>query len=136
MKDKHIITIESLVAMELKLRRYTHSPQCKAYTECPNKHSICKERLGLDTSMLWELANEVLTLHEYLDTYFKNSVLVRTKDIRSAITRIETLVVAFDAILHRHGYYPLCDTITALYPLLDQVKSLLRKSGGKKGGNV
>ena len=132
MKDKYTNTIMKVMNMELELRKYAHAPGCTAYTHCPSSHSNCKENLGLDTSIAWELANELNTVHEYLQIYFRNQPFFSTKKIEETISKVEIITSAFSSVLYRHNYRVLSYIINDVYPLLDLVRSLLKVRRSKR----
>ena len=36
------------------LRGYCHHPQCRHTKSCPQRHTKCRDRLGLDTAIAWK----------------------------------------------------------------------------------
>jgi hypothetical protein len=38
------------------LRKYCHQRKCRELHECPETHEICREMLGLDTSIAWSIS--------------------------------------------------------------------------------
>jgi len=42
-----------------KLVEYCHSEECTKLLECPEQHEKCKEKLGLDTAIAWELYRHI-----------------------------------------------------------------------------
>ena len=68
MKEKKIQEVRGdLEKIEEALRRYCHSEGCREIHVCPNFHEECAKRLGLDTSIAWELAGEVRLLAEGIE---------------------------------------------------------------------
>lgn len=84
------------------LRRYVHLPTCTEIYSCPNKHPNCQKRLGLDTAIAWELADELAALLDYfmLTSTFSDSI----RDwLIQKIERTFTKTEAFRSLLQRHA---------------------------------
>lgn len=102
--------VEEIVKVEVALQKYAHSARCKFYVECPATHDTCKKRLGLDTSIAWDLAYHISTLYE--------SKKLIQEDLKTKVGQIDYLTTALSNIVNRHGY-------TKLRALIKQVKSVL-----------
>jgi len=56
----------STEVMQEQLLKYCHDEGCKDFTECPEKHIVCSNYLGLNTAIAWIAATVVNT--ESVDT--------------------------------------------------------------------
>ena len=126
--------IQELRGVITELRKYAHSPDCGDFLKCPTEHQNCKWRLGLDTSIAWELADMASDLLEYIvDSKADGTYSAPTA--QEAIIRVAKVGSAFDRVLFRHGYKPLRYEIIKLPTALAQVLKWLKEEG-KKGGNL
>lgn len=111
--------LEELQEVVLKLRKYAHHPNCPDTLRCPAGHPDCKEKLGLDTAMAWDLADEVTKILNYIPSAKREGSYSFTF-VRDEIFRIAMNGNAFDRVLFKHGYLPL------RYIMADLSKSLAR----------
>ena len=126
--------LQELRGVIADLRKYAHNPACEDFLLCPTSHPNCQGRLGLDTSLAWELADMSSTLLEYIvDSKADGTYSASTA--QEEILRVATVASACDRALFRHGYKPLRSEIIKLLSALTQVFRWVREED-KKGGNV
>ena len=118
--------IEALQEVIGKLRKYAHNPDCEAFLQCPNWHQDCKAKLGLDTAIAWDLADELSKMLNYIATSKREGSYSFTF-VRDEIFRIALNGNAFDRVLFKHGYLPLRYLISDMNKALARVLDILRR---------
>ena len=118
--------IQEVGEVVMRLRKYAHSEACEAYLACPLHHEECKSMLGLDTSIAWELANELNAIHGYLTRYYGGSGF-DSQHVYKKVEKVSTLADSFGRVLARHGYTTLGAEIDNVHSALALTVGLLNR---------
>ena len=104
--------IERLEKATEGLARYCHAEDCEDIWDCPLNHEKCSRKIGLDTSIAWEMAERFKYAYEILqrDPPWPRDVI---REIL-LITRFISGVVARHKIGFPKLWEPLCDGWRAL----------------------
>ena len=92
--------IEDLEFYNIKLRKYCHNKDCSYIYDCPENHKKCKDKLGLNTSIAWIIANKLRGFIVNYKVYDKRKcIAIKHKLFKELYISLNTLriVVSFHA---------------------------------------
>jgi len=79
-KEKMGIIKKQLKEAEIGLLKICHDKDCSNVYFCPDKHSLCKEQLGLHTAIAWSLGQDIQSLFIEAKTYFTSDFITIKQD--------------------------------------------------------
>ncbi|RLB06437.1 MAG: hypothetical protein DRG83_00210 [Deltaproteobacteria bacterium] len=95
---------------------YCHAENCKEIYECPFHKKECRQKLGLDTSLAWEVKS--LLSYIRFSLRFQSELEIIKKDVRI----VWYIISVLQSIIYRHF-----DEFKGLGYLLNNTVCLLRK---------
>jgi len=114
------VQLDHLEFYREKLVEYCHSKDCTKLMECPEQHEKCKEKLGLDTAIAWELCRHITKYIATVDQLFYYNQLVKETMFESLY--IATTFAINIVRLHEDKYKTLFNILCELFWSYDFVE--------------
>ena len=108
---------EELKRLIYELSAYCHDEGCDEVYVCPWHKEACRQKLGLDTSIAWEVCN----LLRYVYSLSKSVSDLDT--FREKIKTVEQTILSFRFVVIRHSkrFYQLSQLVTDAFYSLRQL---------------
>jgi len=113
------VQLDHLEFYREKLVEYCHSEDCTKLSECPEQHEKCKEKLGLDTAIAWELH---IYISKYISTVNRPSYYNKLVKERMFKSLYIATSFAIDIVrLHKDKYKTLFNILSELFYSYDSI---------------